>query len=156
MLFLVTLITIFSMISALEPSCITCKHFLPNQNRNPDFGFCKAFKNTCVYKGAEVSLPNYASHCRNNENLCGKTGFLYEVLNIEKEEKNYNAIETNIQNELNELKNRCCGEVNEKDEIEQLERDFFEIFQKIKNHNKKKIYKTTKDLYKLFKRDNKV
>ena len=50
------------------------------------------------------------------------------------------------------LTNRCCGEVNETDEIEQLERDFFFILQKIKKHNKKRIYNTTKDLYKLFRR----
>jgi hypothetical protein len=39
------------------------------------------------------------------------------------------------------------------DETEELEREIFDMLQKIKRHNKKKIYNTTKDLYKLFKRD---
>jgi hypothetical protein len=56
-------------------------------------------------------------------------------------------------NEYEELNNRCCGEVNEADEIEQLEKDFFEIFQRIKRHNKKVVYTAGKDLYKLFKRN---
>ena len=56
-------------------------------------------------------------------------------------------------NEFNEINNRCCGEVNESDEIEQLEKDFFDILQRIKKHNKKKIYNTSKDLYNLFKRN---
>ena len=65
----------------------------------------------------------------------------------------YGCYIEDISDEYEELKNRCCGEVNETEEIEQLERDFFEVFQKIKKHNKQRIYKTTKDLYKLFKRD---
>jgi len=85
-----------------------------------------------------VPLPNFAMHCRENENLCGKSGYLYE--NKDKD------------NDLEELQNRCCGEVNENDELEQLEREFFEVFQKIKQHNKKRIYKTTQDIYKLFKK----
>jgi hypothetical protein len=58
----------------------------------------------------------------------------------------------------------CCGikiirdiEAEEKiDETEELEREIFDMLQKIKSHNKKKIYDTTKDLYKLFKRDKKL
>jgi hypothetical protein len=58
----------------------------------------------------------------------------------------------NFSDDFEELNNRCCGEVNEIDEIEELERDFFELFQKIKKHNTKIIYNSTKDLYKLFKK----
>jgi hypothetical protein len=53
---------------------------------------------------------------------------------------------------LDELNNRCCGEVNEQYEIEQLEKDFFDLYQKIKRFNTKKIDKTTRDIYKLFKK----
>jgi hypothetical protein len=116
---------------------------------NQDLGLCEMFKNSCFYQGKETVLPNFAKHCRENENLCGKKGFLFESLNnYENNQQYYSEL-----NELNELNNRCCGEVNETDEIEQLEKEFFEVFQKIKSHNKKRIYKTTKDLYKLFKRD---
>jgi hypothetical protein len=113
---------------------------------NQDLGLCEMFKNSCFYQGKETVLPNFAKHCRENENLCGKKGFLFESLNNYENNQQYYS-------ELNELNNRCCGEVNETDEIEQLEKEFFEVFQKIKSHNKKRIYKTTKDLYKLFKRD---
>jgi hypothetical protein len=106
------------------------------------------FKTTSYHRNKEYILPNYAIHCRENENLCGKTGFLYESLPTSID----NTEEEQINNELNELNQRCCGEVNEKDEIEQLEKEFFEVFQKIKKHNTKQIYKTTKDLYKLFKK----
>jgi hypothetical protein len=100
-------------------------------------------------KGKEVTIYNFAAHCRNDERICGKSGFLYEA----KDEDCVDVSETDY-DELNELNNRCCGEVNEKDDIEELERDFFEIFQRIKKFNKKRIYNTSKDLYKLFKRND--
>jgi hypothetical protein len=107
------------------------------------------FKNTCYNtQGKEIIVHNFATHCRNDENLCGKSGFLYEA----KDEKEYEDSADVIENDYKELNNRCCGEVNEKDEIEELEKEFFEIFQRIKKYNKKRIYNTSKDLYKLFKR----
>lgn len=57
-----------------------------------------------------------------------------------------------LKEEFEHLSNQCCGEVNETDELEQLERDFFEIYQKMKKYNKKRIIQTTRDLYKLFKK----
>jgi hypothetical protein len=151
MLAFLLFISVLNFVVSLEPSCTSCKFFIPNNRGQNDLGLCRMFKNNCYHRGKEYSLPNYAIHCRVNENLCGKTGFLYESMktNID----NDNTEEQQINIELNELNQRCCGEVNEKDEIEQLEKDFFEVFQKIRKHNKKQIYKTTKDLYKLFKRD---
>jgi hypothetical protein len=119
---------------------------MPNKKGNDELGLCKMFKDTCYVKSNEVTLYNFAIHCRSNENLCGKSGFLYEDAS---ENVKVNAIDME---ELNELNNRCCGEVNEKEDIEQLERDFFEVLQKIKKHNTKNIYRTSKDLYKLFRR----
>jgi hypothetical protein len=108
------------------------------------------FKNTCYNaKGKEVIVHNFATHCRNDERLCGKSGFLYEA-----KDEGLSEVSENDCKELNELNNRCCGEVNEKDEIEELEKEFFEIFQRIKKYNKKRIYNTSKDLYKLFKRND--
>lgn len=155
MLFFITLFTVMYYISGIELSCTKCKHFIPHHLGNQDLGLCEMFKNTCFYQGKESVLPNFAKHCRANENLCGKNGFLYEHINNNENHENHEnqIIDSEFNNKLNELNNRCCGEVNEKDEIEQLEKEFFEVFQKIKSHNKKRIYKTTKDLYKLFKRD---
>jgi hypothetical protein len=114
-------------------------------------------------KGKEKNIYDYAIYCRNNENMCGKSGFLYENININDDEnliKNTNNSDEMSDNSLHEkqlsdmyeeLNNRCCGEVNEQYEIEQLEREFFDLFQKIKRYNTKRIYKTTREIYKLFK-----
>jgi hypothetical protein len=101
------------------------------------------FKNT-PHTNTDVLIANFAVHCRNDENLCGKTGIFYEP--------DYEIINKNFYNDYEELNNRCCGEVNEKYELDELEKEFFELFQKIKKHNTKRIYKTGKDLYKLFKK----
>jgi hypothetical protein len=138
------LFSLIGYVFSFEPSCYSCKFYIPHKS-NPDLGLCKVFRDYVNLNHKDVLVNNLAVHCRNNENLCGKAGFLYES----------NEIEKNISDDYEELKNRCCGEVNETEEIEALEREFFEVFQKIRNHNKKRIYKTTKDLYKLFKKDNK-
>jgi hypothetical protein len=116
---------------------------------NPELGCCKMFKNfddSDKYKRKKIY--EFAMHCRNNENMCGKLGFLYE----EKNNNLNNEVDDDLLDIYEELNNRCCGEVNEQYEIEQLERDFFELFQKIKKFNTKRIYKTTRDLFKLFRR----
>ena len=141
MLSYLLMLSFASIISAFEPSCYSCKFYIPHKT-NPDLGLCKVFRDYIKLHDKDVLVNNLAVHCRNNENLCGKDGYLYENNNIEKQ----------VEDDYEELKNRCCGEVNETEEIEELEREFFEVFQKIKNHNKKKFYKTTKDLYKLFKK----
>ena len=63
--------------------------------------------------------------------------------------------EKKLKNEYDTLINRCCGEVNETDELEQLERDFFEIYQKMRKYNTKRIIQTKQDLYKIFKKTKK-
>ena len=157
-------------IYAFEPSCTYCKHFLKS-NINPELGCCKMFKNFSYNsKGTLKHIYEYSMYCRNNENMCGNSGFLYEEINNNEEPINEdinNDVKVNSDNivkendgfnekqlseSYEELNNRCCGEVNEQYEIEELERDFFDLFQKIKRFNTKRIYKTTKDLYKLFKR----
>ena len=135
-------LSFISIIFAYEPSCYSCKFYIPHKS-NPDLGLCQNFREYIYINNKGTLANNLAVHCRNNENLCGKQGFLYEAAHTDSQ----------INDEYEELKNRCCGEVNETEEIEQLEKDFFEVFQKIRNHNKKRIYRTTKDLYKLFKRE---
>jgi hypothetical protein len=131
----------FSYIYAFEPSCVSCKFFVPHKT-NPDLGLCEVFKNKDMNG---VHLKNFASHCRNDDNLCGKSGFLYEP----------NIINEEIIDISENLNNMCCGEVNEKIEIqeyENMEKELFDILQKIKKHNTRRIYKTSRDLYKLFKK----
>ena len=149
------LISFVSIILAFDPPCSSCKHFITNNKGGLDLGLCKMFTNKLSLKGDEVALPNFARHYRNDEQMCGKFGFLYEPANNNHTETTSSTISENeeeLVNEYEDLKNRCCGEVNEVNEIEQLEREFFEIFQKIKRHNRKRVYKTTQELYKLFKK----
>jgi hypothetical protein len=143
MLFYLLLLSFISYGFSYEPSCTSCKYFIPHIKNNPDLGLCKMFKNK-PYQDTNIIVHDFAVHCRANENLCGKLGNLYEV--------NDEIISKHFSDDYEELSNRCCGEVNENYEIEELERDFFELFQKIKRHNTKRIYKSTKDLYKLFKK----
>jgi hypothetical protein len=150
--------SLLNIIIAFEPQCSSCKFYIPNKKGSLELGLCKMFTTNVSPKSDVIEpLPNFAIHCRNNENLCGKSGLLYEK--AESDNKNSkiepdpeSGFEREIINEYEDLKNRCCGEVNEDDELEQLERDFFEVFQKIKKHNRKRIFKTSQELYKLFKK----
>lgn len=153
MLSYLLLFTIIYSVFSFEQSCTSCKNYIPHNKGNPDLGLCKMFKNL-AYPGEDtVILYNFAAHCRNDENLCGKTGFLYEPVSVTSNNKIDNdKINNDIKTDYDILTNRCCGEVNEKDELEELERDFFELFQKMKKYNTKRVYKTSLDLYKLFKK----
>ena len=155
MFILYLFVTLIQLIIAFEPSCTTCKFFIPHEtNNSPDLGLCTFFKDKVYYdNGNEVLIGNLAIHCRKNENLCGKSGFLYEPINDinNKNDKNDNEIFEKYEN----VKNLCCGEFTDKkdlDELEKLEKDMLEIFQKMRKHNTMRVYKNSKDLYKLFKK----
>lgn len=151
------LFSLFPLLLAFDPSCASCKYYIPNKKGTLDLGLCKMFTTKVYPKEGEVAMPNFAIHCRNDEQMCGKTGFLYEALTDnnsvdDSATTSEHEPDPEIINKYEDLKNRCCGEVNETDELEQLEREFFEIYQKIKKHNRKRIYKTSQELYKLFKK----
>ena len=143
------LFSLFTALLAFEPPCSSCKYFIPNQKGSLDLGLCKMFTTKVYPKEGSVSLPNFAVHCRNDEHLCGKYGYLHEPVSenhveiITKYLKEEEKQDPKLVNEYEDLKNRCCGEVNEREELEQLERDFFDIYQKIKSYNTKRIYKST-------------
>jgi len=143
------IVTYLYCLYALEPSCSSCKFFLPHKT-NPYLGLCELFKE----KGFNgVLMKNFAVHCRDNENLCGKSGFLYEPKVEDNETPNMN--EKKVIDITEQLNNTCCGEVNEKSEIEEyenIERELFDVLQKIKRHNKKNIYRTSREFYRLFKK----
>lgn len=136
------------------PTCVSCKWFIASKSGNPDLGLCRMFKENYNFNDNIIHY-NFVNHCRNDEKLCGKNGFLYEPLDentTEVEAKPKTTPKPEILTDYDELNNRCCGEVNETDEIEQLERDFFELFQKIKKHNKKIVFNASKDLYQFFRK----
>jgi len=135
------ILSFIGVIYGFEPSCSTCKFFIPHQN-NPNLGLCNVFKERFIN---DSLLKNFATHCRNDEKLCGKSGFLYE------EQKKDEDL---LDDKKEMIDNLCCGEVNEKsdiEELEKLEKEFVEIYQKMRLNNTRRFYKTTKDLYKLFK-----
>ena len=150
MLTFLLLLSFFSNFFAYQPACSSCKHFIPHykgySDGISDLGRCQIFKNTITTKTGQYVIYDYATHCRNNEHMCGINGVFYEPIDSKMD------VPEEITSAVDELKNRCCGEVNEKEELEQLEKEFFELFQKIKKYNKKTICKNTKDIYKLFKK----
>lgn len=156
MLFFIIIIVLLKFTLSFEPPCSSCKHFIPNVKIFDDLGLCNMFKDVSIYKNKKYVLSNYAVHCRENENLCGKSGFLYEPIDEttnknQVNENNNKKSEIEVQNKSDELNdNKYYKEL---DESEQLEKEIFDVLQKIKKHNTKKIYNTTKDLYKLFKKD---
>jgi len=135
------LASLISINFAYNPYCFNCKFFIPN-DIDPHLATCKRFKDFSYYNNKITLVNKLAINCRDNDNLCGINGNSYQT----------NLLNKQLADDLDNLSNRCCGEVNETDEIEQLERDFFDILQKIKKHNKRNIYNTSKDLYKLFRR----
>ena len=146
MFLLLTILSFIRFLYAFEPACTTCKFFIPHKS-SPELGLCNVFKEKIVNN--VFMLKNFADHCRNNEDLCGKSGFLYES-------KDILSNDTNLLSEKKEIiSNLCCGELNERKDIEELERlemEFVDIYQKMRSHNTKRIFKTTKDLYKLLKK----
>ena len=80
-----TIVSLFTMVNSKNiknsvPNCITCKWFIPNINN--DYGKCKMFaeKNNQILEKVEFNFAiyNYAKHCRDNKNQCGKDGYFYE------------------------------------------------------------------------------
>jgi hypothetical protein len=136
---------------AFEPSCTSCKFFIPHEtNPRPDLGLCTMFQDN----NNGVLIKKLAINCRNNEILCGKSGLLYE--------KSDNQSDTNKQNDIFERyehsENMCYGEFTDKkdlEELEEIEKEILEMFQKMRRYNTKTVYRTSKDIYKLFKKNKK-
>ena len=169
------LLYLFTVISSYEKklvsiSCTTCKWFMPNQNGIAGYGFCKMFKDTYTNKeiGREITIYNYANHCRKFDNLCGPKGYLYEAIDTNETVKNIDntllketneEIETNEETETNEIKNvnemmdeynnSCCGEVNEKSEIEELDRNYKKLIYSLRKLKQKRISIFKKKLRKI-------
>jgi hypothetical protein len=151
-MFIITLIALINIILAYNPlpDCTSCKYFIPNNNGIQDYGLCKMFKNTFNCDGNTVEMFDYASHCRKNKNLCGENGYLYESKsadNLVKDEKEISGIIEKI----DELRNQCCGEVCETNELDEIERELFFLFQRLKKYKKKQFESFGKTFYDLIK-----
>lgn len=81
-----------------KPLCSNCKWMIPNKSGS----LCGVYKTKYDLLGAKVIVHEYAEHCRNNESLCGKEGYLYESVRpiiIEENEED----DDNLSQELEEL-----------------------------------------------------
>jgi len=133
------------MVYGFNPSCNSCKYYMENMfNSKVDLGLCKKFSDEIYGK----KINNLAIYCRNNEDLCGKSGSFYEL---------NESIKRKIE-EYKEIENWCSGELTSNEdlkELDKLEKDMNDIFTKIRKNNTIKVYKKeyeTKYLYKLFKK----
>lgn len=57
-----------------KPLCSNCKWMIPNNSGS----LCGIYKTKYDLLGAKVIVHEYVEHCRNNEYLCGKEGYLFE------------------------------------------------------------------------------
>jgi hypothetical protein len=85
-------------IYAQNKQCTNCKYFIPHKNNKiVSLGLCRMFGNKVNSnennKMNEKMVYNFAQHCRDDENLCGKNASLYEVI-----EKNMNNTVDNNNN----------------------------------------------------------
>lgn len=127
----IILFSLFNVLVALENPCKNCKFYIPTLiGNNPNLGLCKIFKET-PYVDKNIVIHNFAVHCRNDESLCGKDGIFYEP--------NITYIDDIIDNKTNIQ--------DDDEEARQIKKDLFEVLQKMKKYNTKKVYK-------IFKRKN--
>jgi len=127
----------------LHPPCNICRWFIPNTDfpEMVNYGFCKMFKENYISNGKKTTIYNFAKHCRNNQSMCGKEGFLFDkITNDYDTEKEQQEI-SNLLDEYEEISNRLSGEVNEQNEIEEIEMEFYNLFQRVKSVIERKIEK---------------
>jgi len=117
-----------------SPPCSQCKWFQPSTNNNIQNGVCKLFTNFFYDKYETKVIYDFANHCRENEYQCGTQGYFFE------EKKSFDLVNKSfhflreiqqmdviyelreLEQQLHELQNLTCGEVNETHELEEIEK----------------------------------
>ena len=82
------IVNILNIVNALERNCASWGWFIKNSNNRIEDGMCKLFSTTTIRGTKQNIVHEFAKHCRDNEDFCGKIGLLYEdsiVMNLEKE-----------------------------------------------------------------------
>ena len=125
------------------PPCTKCKWFVSHPDGNQEYGFCKQF-NTFFYSRKEITIMNeYARHCRKNEYQCGPKGYLFEpkdlwnildnqfhvLKELKQLEDKYDLKE--LEEKKKELEDQICGEVNEKQDLEEWDKEYAMVKKKI-------------------------
>jgi len=148
------------------PSCTKCKWFVANNNGMVDYGFCRQF-NGGKQTNTNILVSEYAIHCRKNEYMCGSEGYLFDRINIInildkrfkflKESHKQTLVDYDdelLDNNLDDLKEKLCdlkeelrdmedeisGEVNEKNDLEEWERQYVKLQKKIAFYENKKFW----------------
>jgi len=104
------------------PLCSNCKHFIPfktyfsfdKDEYGTGFGLCKMFGSKF-----DVIRYSFAKYCRENENQCGKDGYLYEEIcdnNDSNKHIQHYEHEDKDENKKNKDKDNDEDKVNENDE----------------------------------------
>ena len=86
LLLIINIVNIVNTI-ALERNCGSCGWFIKNNNGIIEDGMCKLFSTTTIHGKKQNVIHEYAKHCRDNEDYCGKKAVLYEdiiELNLQK------------------------------------------------------------------------
>lgn len=112
------LLLLINLSKSLTPSCKTCKFFIPSKIGD-NLGLCSMFPDAIYNKKKEVQLKkNLAIYNRNDENLCGKEGYLYE------------AIENNVYNSYEDyINNIYLNNIVKKTKLEELENIYLRTFE---------------------------
>ena len=155
MLFIIIIISFFATLNGLNvniPSCVSCINFIPHQKGVFDLGRCKVFFETFYNDNTNSKIYNFAKHCRENNQLCGKEGYLYDSILQYDTNTSLNENEIfDIISDFNELNNRFSGELNEKHDLEQGDIDYDKLLLKIKKYNSSFLKNIDEEFYNLIK-----
>lgn len=126
-------------------SCKNCKWFTLPKGKKEEYGICTFFNNIDTTNKAKTFFYDFADHCRKNNNLCSPEGFFFEEnisqtlpKNLLDENKDFNHKIYNLgkifilETELTELKNRVYGEVNEKNELEDVDKNIQQMTERLR------------------------
>jgi hypothetical protein len=142
------ILSLFGLVCSFTPECSKCKHFIPNNN-SPVFGLCNMFQDTIYINNEKTLKKNLAIHCRNDESLCGKNGFLFEPIQTDDVKHRFENYEY--------MKDICSHEYVEENDLQQLEsleKEMVDVFQRMRRHNKKIINKKFGYIYALLKKND--
>lgn len=122
----------------MSPNCRDCKWFAPNKNAKEEYGLCKLFNNKITCGKTEVTIYNYAVHCRINPNLCGMFGNCFDEKDSqEKIDPDISELKI-LQKKIKQLESDLNGEVFEKLDIQNFEEELEDLQNKLNRYKLKK------------------
>lgn len=71
---------LFNYTYSFNPSCNSCKWFIPHKKDTNDYGLCKFHKNIYPVLGTNITIYDFATQCRNSESMCGEKGNMHEPI----------------------------------------------------------------------------